>query len=193
MERREAPGRCATAPLSSPCDRGAERAARTSLRNPLRGARVPQWRACEASPSGRCASRRSTPQASVRSLRKDHEPRCRRPDPCPLAERVMTAPLGEQGRDECRCGFWAVRNFFSRRRAGKAYPREGGGEACPPSSTPTRARAARFSRPTASARNRATRPAPSADAPSGRPRSARCPSRARPTSRVLRSRSPARW
>ena len=66
--------------------------------------------ACEASPPKRCASRRSTPQAS--RLRKDNGPRCRRPDPGPLAERVMTAPLGEQGCDQCKCGFDSVRNFF---------------------------------------------------------------------------------
>src|SRR5947207_1399509 len=83
------------------------------------GARAPQRRVCEAhrpdaAPPG-APPRRQRP-------RRDHEPHCRRPDPCSLAERVMTAPLGEQGCRECKGGFAGVRNFlplyggFSRRR-----------------------------------------------------------------------------
>src|SRR4051794_38628061 len=73
MERREAPGRCATAPLW-----GAG-ALRRTPRAALQGRACethPEARAggdleaCEASPPNRCASRRSTPQASVRSLRR---------------------------------------------------------------------------------------------------------------------------
>ena len=47
MERREAPGRCATAPLGPSLAIGT-------------GKRALQGRACEASPPNRCASRRST-------------------------------------------------------------------------------------------------------------------------------------
>ena len=73
MERREAPGRCATAPLW-----GAGALRRTPQRA-LQGRDCESHpeacaggdlKACEASPPNRCASRRSTPQASVRSLRK---------------------------------------------------------------------------------------------------------------------------
>ena len=48
MERREAPGRCATAPLHAPCDRGVYAPCGAGLRDPSRGARVLRWRVCEA-------------------------------------------------------------------------------------------------------------------------------------------------
>src|SRR5437660_11500954 len=119
MERREAPGSCATAPL-----RGAGALCRTPQRA-FQGRDCeshPETRAggdlkaCEASPPNRCASRRSTAQAS--RLRKDHEPHCRRPDSRPLAGRVMTAPFGEQEYDECNGGFARGDYFFSVPRIG---------------------------------------------------------------------------
>ena len=55
---------------AGPCDRAPCYAPHEQACETCPGARVLRWRACEALPSGRCASRRSTPQASVRSLRR---------------------------------------------------------------------------------------------------------------------------
>jgi len=97
MERREAPGRCATAPL---WDAGALR--RTPPRA-LQGRDCeshPEARAggdleaCEASPPNRCASRRSTPQVYVAcGLDNGARYEGRRSRPAP--GRLMMAPLCE--------------------------------------------------------------------------------------------------
>src|SRR3954453_7029429 len=71
MERREAPGRCATAPLGVPV-RYAGHPARLACEAHPEARAGGDLRACEALPPNRCASRRSTPQASVRSLRWQH-------------------------------------------------------------------------------------------------------------------------
>ena len=66
MERREAPGRCATAPLGPPLAIGTgKRALQGRVCETHPEARAGgDLKACEASPPNRCASRRSTTQAS---------------------------------------------------------------------------------------------------------------------------------
>ena len=65
MERREAPGRCATAPFGFPCDREAARRHEQVARPAPRRAR-PVMAGLRSPPSGRCASRRSTASPDMR-------------------------------------------------------------------------------------------------------------------------------
>ena len=75
MERREAPGRCATAPLwgAGALLRTPQRALQGQVCESRPEARAgDDLEACEASPSNRCASRRSTGRKRIAPLR----PRC---------------------------------------------------------------------------------------------------------------------
>jgi hypothetical protein len=69
MERREAPGRCATAPFT-PLAIGACTRLADGFARPIPRRARPAVTGLRDPPPGRCASRRSTPQASVRCLRR---------------------------------------------------------------------------------------------------------------------------
>src|ERR1043165_2296442 len=113
MERREAPGVC-EAPhgaghflhnTDAPCQNGFCESpfGRVCEARP-EAACGGDLKVCEALPPSRCASRRSTPQASSRCLRKDHGPRCRRPALCPAIRRVMTCGGTGMREDDPRIG-----------------------------------------------------------------------------------------
>ena len=104
MERREAPGRCATAPLHAPCDRGVY---------------APCGRVCETHPEARASRSGEVARLAARTLRLPalhREPRCRRPAPHRLSGSRRQRSASQHGchasvRADFRSGdyfFWRV-------------------------------------------------------------------------------------
>ena len=102
MERREAPGRCATAPLHAPCDRGVY---------------APCGRVCEAHPEARASCDGGFARPAARTLRLPalhRGPRCWRPLRIGFADRVDSDPQASTDARSVRADSGAGITFFRR-------------------------------------------------------------------------------